>query len=141
VKPIAFQGKDEFPLHRVELFNWVISAILTFAVGLKFPFFIAKSVFIGCLIANISFLFLKKDLVNFLQGKLLQSGKVNKAKRIFYVKYYVRLAIIALILYVLISRRIAHPLGLLVGLSVVVLSISITVVSVVKKFYFNAKEE
>lgn len=141
MKPIAFQGKDEFPLHRVELFNWVISAILTFAVGLKFPFFIAKSVFIGCLIANISFLFLKKDLVNFLQGKLLQSGKVNKAKRIFYVKYYVRLAIIALILYVLISRRIAHPLGLLVGLSVVVLSISITVVSVVKKFYFNAKEE
>lgn len=140
MKPIIIEGKDEFPLHRVEIFNWVISAVVTLVVGLKFPFFIAKSVLIGCLLANISYLFLKKDLVDFLQGKLLLSGKVNKAKRIFYLKYYVRLTVIALVLYFLISRHIAHPLGLLVGLSVVVLSIGITVASVIKKFYFNTKE-
>ncbi len=141
MKPIILEGKDEFPLHRVELFNWVISGVLTLIVALKFPFFIAKSVFVGCLVANISFLFLKKDLVDFLQGKLLLSGKVDKAKRIFYLKYYIRLTIIAVVLYVLVSRHIIHPLGLLVGLSVVVLSIGITLASVVKKFYLNTKEE
>jgi hypothetical protein len=115
--------------------------VLTLAFAWKFPFLIAKSVFIGCLVANISFLFLKKDLTDFLQGKLLLSGKVNKAKGIFYLKYYIRLTVIALILYVLVSRHVIQPLGLLVGLSVVVLSIGITLASVVKKFYFNAKEE
>jgi len=140
VKPIILEGNKEFPLHRVELFNWVLSGILTLLVGIKFPFQITKSVFIGCLIANVSYLFLKKDLVNFLQGKLLLSGKAEKAKRIFYLKYYARLSMIALVLYVLISKNIAHPLGLLIGLSVVVLSIGITVTSVIKKFYFNSKE-
>lgn len=140
MKPIILDGKNEFPLRRVEIFNWLLSGVITLAVGFKFSFFITKSVLIGCLIANISYLFLKKDLVAFLQGNLLHKGKVKQAKRVFYIKYYVRLTVIALVLYLLISRQVAHPLGLLVGLSVVVLSIGITVTSVIKKFYFNAKE-
>ncbi|MFZ5764340.1 MAG: ATP synthase subunit I [Thermodesulfobacteriota bacterium] len=131
---------QEFPIHRVEILNWVMAGLLSLAAWLSFPFYIAQSVFIGGLLANISYLFLKKDLKNFLQGKLLHSGRVQMAKVQFYVKYYVRLTALALILYVLVRKQIAHPLGLLIGLSVVVFSIGITVASVIKKFYFTAKE-
>jgi hypothetical protein len=130
----------EFPIHRVEIFNWVVAGILSIGAWLYSPFFIAQSVFIGALLANVSYLFLKKDLKNFLQGKLLLSGKVQLAKAQFYLKYYIKLTALGLILYVLVRKQIAHPLGLLIGLSTVVFSIGITVASVVKKFYFTAKE-
>lgn len=132
--------QQEFPIHRVEILNWVVAGILSIAAWLYCPFFIAQSIFIGALLANVSYLFLKKDLKNFLQGKLLLSGKVQMAKVQFYFRYYIKLTALALILYVLVRKQIAHPLGLLIGLSTVVLSIGITVASVVKKFYFTAKE-
>lgn len=140
MKAAGTEEHIEFPLHRVEILNWVIAGVLTLAAWIYFPFLIAQSVFIGGLLANISYLFLKKDLKNFLQGKLILSGKVQMAKTQFYIKYYVRLIVLALILYVLVRKEIAHPLGLLIGLSTVVFSIGVTVASVIKKFYFTAKE-
>lgn len=140
MKPLILDGTNEFPLHRVERLNWILSILLSLGAAYFCPLYIAKSVVIGGVLANISYLFLKKDLINFLQGKTLLSGNIKKAKSIFYMKYYARLAMIALILYALVSRGVAHPLGLLVGLSVVVLSIGVTVTTVIKKFYFTASE-
>ena len=140
MKDIAAEVQNEFPIRRVEILNWVLAGILSVVAWLYYPALIARSVFIGGLLANISYLFLKKDLKNFLQGKLLHSGKIQMAKAQFYLKYYVRLTALALILYTLVRKQIVHPLGLLIGLSVVVFSIGITVASVIKKFYFTAKE-
>lgn len=140
MKAAGTEEHQEFPIQRVEILNWVIAGILSLVAWIYYPRLIAQSVFIGGLLANISYLFLKKDLKNFLQGRLLLSGKVHMAKTQFYIKYYVRLTALALILYVLIRKQIAHPLGLLIGLSAVVFSIGITVASVIKKFYFTAKE-
>jgi hypothetical protein len=140
MKGIGSEAHPEFPIHRVEILNWVVAGLLSAGAWLYFPFYIAKSILIGALLANISYLFLKKDLKHFLQGRLLLSGKVQMAKAQFYLKYYLKLAALGLILYVLIRKQIAHPLGLLIGLSTVVISIGITVASVVRKFYFTAKE-
>lgn len=130
----------DFPLRRVEILNWVLAALLTVIAAFTTPYFIAKSVFIGGFLANISYLFLKRDLIKFLQGKLLLSGQVRMAKIQFYFKYYVRLGVLAIILYLLVRQGVAHPLGLLVGLSVIVLSITITVTTVIKRFFFTAEE-
>ncbi|MFW6241970.1 MAG: ATP synthase subunit I, partial [Thermodesulfobacteriota bacterium] len=43
-------------------------------------------------------------------------------------KYYVRFIVSGLIIYVLISRHWVHPLGLFVGLSVVVVSIMLATI-------------
>lgn len=130
----------DFPLHRVEIANWIIAVLLTFIAALIYSQIIAKSVLIGGILANVSFLFMKKDLKNFLQGKLLRSGKEKLAKLQFYIKYYGRLAALAAILYLLIKSEIVHPIGLIVGLSTVTLSILITVTTVMKRVYFTAKE-
>jgi len=128
--------QQEFPIRRVEKLNWIVAAMLGAIAGLTLPFLVAKSVFIGGVLANISYLLLKRDLKKFLQGKLIRSGRAEEAKRRFYLKYYIRLSALALIIYWLISRHIVHPLGLLVGMSAIVLSIGITMLSVVKRFYF-----
>ena len=140
MKSVAAEGQNEFLIHRVDILSWVIVVFFSGLAWLYYPVLIAKSVLIGGLVANISFFYLKKDLKDFLQGKLLHSGKIQRAKYKFYLKYYARLSAIALILYILVSRQIVHPLGLLMGLSVVVISIGITMASVVRKFYFTAKE-
>ncbi len=140
MKSIDQDKLADFPLRRVEILNWVLAALLTLIAAFTTPYFIAKSVFIGGLLANISYLFLKRDLKNFLQGKLLLSGQERMAKVQFYFKYYVRLGVLAIILYILVRRGVAHPLGLLVGLSVIVLSITITVTTVIKRFFFTAEE-
>jgi hypothetical protein len=130
----------DFPLHRVEIANWIVAVLLTFIAALAYPPIIAKSILIGGILANVSFLFMKKDLKNFLQGKLLHSGKEKLAKLQFYIKYYGRLAALAAILYLLIRSEIVQPIGLLIGLSTVTLSILITVTTVIKRVYFTAKE-
>ena len=132
-------NQQEFPIRRVERLNWIIAALMGAIAGLTLPFFAAESVFVGGLLANISYLLLKRDSKKFLQGKLIRSGKAEQAKRRFYLKYYIRLGALALIIYWLISRHIVHPIGLLVGMSAIVLSIGITMLSVVKQFYFPGK--
>lgn len=133
-------AQKDFPLHWVERCNWLLSAVLVATVWFKFPLFQAQSVLLGCLVANFSFIFLKRDLTRFLQGDLILIGSTERAKRLFYVKYYARLVVVALLLFILVSKHLADPIALLVGLSVVVLSIGLTVTSQIKKVCFTAKE-
>jgi len=132
--------QEDFPIHRVGMLNWTLAGIFTGIAWLYYPLFIAKGVLIGSLLANISYLGLKRDLKTLLQGKLLLNGNVQMAKNKFYLKHYAKLAVLAVILYFLVSMHIAHPIGLLIGLSVVVISITITTISAVKKFFFKASE-
>lgn len=132
--------QEDFPIHLVVIFNWILAGIFTGIAWLYYPLFIAKGVLLGSVLANISYLVLKQDLKNFIQGKTLLDRNVQAAKNKFYFKHYVKLAVLATILYFLVSGHIAHPLGLLIGLSVVILSITITTLSAVKKFFFKAAE-
>jgi len=131
---------DDFPIKRVEILNWLIAALLSGVAALFLPLHQAESVFIGGVLANVSYLFLKRDLTSFLQSKLIHIGRAEQAKRRFYIKYYLRLTAIALVVYWLISRHIVHPVGFLVGSSAIVLSICVTMLSVVGKYYFPKKK-
>jgi len=139
VRPDGFSSED-FPIHWVERLNWLLSFLLLGSVWLNYSPLQLKSVLLGCLVANVSFIFLKRDLVNFLQGDLLRSGGTEKAKRLFYLKYYARLIVVALVLFTLVSKQVVEPIGLLVGLSVVVVSIGLTITTQIKKVFFSAKE-
>ncbi len=130
----------EFPLWRVERLNWVIAALMGTVAGLTLPFFVAKSVFIGGIVANLSYMVLKRDVKIFLRSKLILIGRIEEAKRKFYLKYYIRLSIVALIIFWLISQHIVHPVGFLVGSSAIVLSVGVTMLTLVRKFCFPSKK-
>ncbi len=137
---MAQQDMHEFPIWRVEKLNWLIAGILGTIAGFTLPFYVAKGVFVGGLLANVSYLILKRDLKRFLESKLIQQGRAEQAKRKFYLRYYIRLSGLSLIVFFLISRHIVHPLGFLVGSSAIVLSIGITMLTVVRRFYFPGKK-
>ena len=125
---------EYFSLSKMGKMNWLLLLVMTAAGWLIFTPHFAKGIFLGGLFANISFSLLRKDLTRALSGPL-QSARVR-----FLFKYYIRLTVLALILFFLIKYRSVHLIGLLVGLSTVVISIGITVAGALKKVSLTAKE-
>lgn len=127
-------GDEYFPLDKMGRMNWFLLIVLTAASTLLISPYFAKGLFIGGLIANISFILLKKDITRIL------SGPLSAAKGRFLIKYYIRLTVLALILFFLVKYRSVHLVGLLVGLSTVVISIGIMVAGAARKVALTAKE-
>lgn len=125
---------EYFPLHKMGRLNWLLLLVMTLAGGLIISPYFAKGLFIGGLIANISFILLKKDITRVLAGPL------NAAKGRFLIKYYARLTVLALILFFLVRYKSIHLVGLLVGLSTVVISIGIMVAGAARKVALTAEE-
>jgi hypothetical protein len=125
---------EYFSLQRMGRLNWLLLVGMTAASGLFISPYFAKGLFIGGLIANISFILLKKDITRVL------SGPLDSAKGRFLIKYYVRLTVLAVILFFLVRYRSVHLVGLVVGLSTVVISIGIMVAGAAKKVALTAKE-
>jgi hypothetical protein len=125
---------EYFPLDRLVRLNWLLLLGMAAAGMLIVSPYFAKGLFIGGLIANISFILLKKDITRVLTGPL------NAAKGRFLIRYYIRLTVLALILFFLVRYRSIHLVGLLAGLSTVVLSIGIMVAGAARKVALTAKE-
>jgi len=111
--------------------NWVLF-ILTNLGGFLFatPAF-AKGIFFGGLIVTLNFYLLYRTLRKSFKPSQLVSPNVILAK------YYVRFFISGIILFILISGHYVNPLGLFIGLSVVVASIFLASIIEVKKLIFK----
>lgn len=118
MRPDSEQGSD-FSLAGLQGVIWLLALALPLAAGLAFSWTVAWAVLLGAVLANLSFILLKNDLTKIMQGP------VGAVKVRFFIKYYLRLSALALVLYVLVRYGRVHVLGLLVGLSTVVLGIVI----------------
>ncbi len=78
----------------------------------------AASVVVGGGLATLSFLFLARDV-----RRIFQGGRIAQARGAFLIKYYARLALIAAALYGIIKYRLVDVIGLVSGLSSIVVSI------------------
>ncbi|MDX9962598.1 ATP synthase subunit I [Desulfobacter postgatei] len=93
-------------------------------------------VFLGGLIVTINFHVLKNTVTkNFNQKRVLEKGKSLIGALL--VKYYLRFALTAVIIFLLIAKRSVHPVGLLAGLSVVVASTFIAAAIELTKIIFR----
>lgn len=120
-------------LKNIRMLNWLLLGAMTFAGWLAFSPPVAKSIFVGGLIGNVSFELLKRDLVGILGGLTHENKKAKKIG--FFIKYFARLAALAVVLVFLARFRLVNLTGLLVGLSTVVLSICIAVAGGAKNFF------
>lgn len=102
---------------RIEITNWVVLAILTLISW----FFMSKTftlgLVLGGLVSIINFHWLYRDLKKVFQ--MLSDG----AKKSIMIKYYLRFIVTGIVLFFIITRIDASVIGLLVGLSVVVINI------------------
>ena len=125
--------KDQQPLRTVLLYSWILLGFMLAVGWLVFDVLIVRSLLVGGLLANLSFWLMKRDLTRLLQGELA-AVKVR-----FFIKYYARLALITLVLFLVIRHGAVHVIGLLVGLSTVFISIAAVAIDSARK-ELNIKE-
>ncbi len=125
--------KDRQPLRTVLIFSWLLLGIMMVLGWLVADGLVARSLFIGGFVANVSFWLMKRDLTRLLQGELA-AVKVR-----FFIKYYARLVVVAGILFLVIRSGAVHLVGLLVGLSTVFISIAVVAIDSARK-ELNIKE-
>jgi hypothetical protein len=122
-------SSGEVSLGKVMLFTWLLLGVLTGLAWGAYSGFHSLSVFVGGAIANLSFLFLKRDLIRLLAGPL------EAVKPLFFMRYYLRLFVVVGILFLLVRYRLVHLLALLVGLSTVLLGIGLAVMVAARNIY------
>ncbi len=107
--------------------NLIILTLLSGVALLASSKDFAVGIIVGGLIVSINFQLLYRTL-----RRSFSPPKTASIKMIL-LKYYVRFTISGLIIYVLISRQVVDPLGLCIGLSVVVASIILGTIFEAKK--------
>lgn len=107
---------------RIETTNWIILFII-FVLSLFFaPWKFSLGILLGGFISILNYYWLGRSL----QGAFKNSS--GNVKVPIMVKYYIRLAITAVVLYLLITGGTVNVIGLIVGLSVVIINIILIVI-------------
>lgn len=119
------------PLQRkLEIANWIILAILFIPSFLFAPTKFSLGVLLGGFISILNFYGMELGLRGLFRNP---SGNV---KRPTMIKYYIRLALTAVVLFFLISAHTVDMIGLIIGLSVVVINIIYTMITALAKKNF-----
>ncbi|MCD6487310.1 MAG: ATP synthase subunit I [Syntrophobacterales bacterium] len=106
----------------IEIGNWVVLGVFSIVSFLFMSREFAMGVLLGGLISVVNFRWLSRDLrIVFLKHE-------DRAKPFIIVKYYIRFILMGVVLFFVITRMSVDVLGLLLGLSVVVINIILTVI-------------
>jgi hypothetical protein len=111
--------------------NWVIFTVASLAGLLFAPLAFALGILFGGLIVIVNFHLLARTLKKALAPPHLASPNV------VLTKYYLRFIASGFLIFVLIAGRVVHPVGLILGLSVVVASIMLATLCELKHLIFK----
>lgn len=111
--------------------NWVLLAGATAAGAMLASLDFALGIFSGGLIVTVNFHLLARTLQRALKPPHVASHNAVLAK------YYVRFIVSGFVIFLLIAGGVVNPLGLVIGLSVVVMSIILATIREVKKIIFK----
>jgi len=113
---------------RLEIFNWAILGILVLASAFLFSSKLTLGVLLGGLISIVNYHWLYRDV------KMVFQHLNDRAKSRIMFKYYLRFGVTAIALFFIVSSHIVDVIGLLIGLSTVIINIVLTaIVALTKK--------
>ena len=115
----------------ITLTNWILFSVASIIGLVLLPLDFARGIIFGGLIVTVNFHLLYRTLKKAFRPSHLVSHNVVLAK------YYVRFFISGIIIFVLISGHYVNPLGLFIGLSVVVVSIILATMCELTKNIFK----
>ena len=122
---------EKDPLQRkLEIFNLITLGLLVL-ISLMFwtiPF--TLGILLGGLISVINFFWLKRDL------RMVFSNLTGRAKSAILFRYYIRFFVSAIIIFLIITRTSVDIVGLLLGLSIVIMNIILTLLMSLSKKNF-----
>ena len=111
--------------------NWVLLASISLLGLLAASPSFTRGLIFGGLIVTVNFHLLARTLKKALSPARLASPNV------VLVKYYIRFIISGVIIFFLIRQQVVNPIGLFIGLSVVVISITLATMIELKKLLFK----
>ena len=111
--------------------NWILFAVASIMGFLLMPVEFAVGILCGGLLVTANFHLLARTLKKALTPPNLTSHNVVIAK------YFMRFIASGFIIFVLIAGHYVNPLGLIIGLSVVVFSIMLATLCEIKKLIFK----
>ena len=132
-------------LQKMQVVGWVVLVVLTCGSAILFSLSFAWSVFVGGVISICSFWISNKDVVSLIDAvSSLASVEDRKAKatqgqRGYLLKFWLRIVIIGVVLFVLIKSRAVNIFGLILGLSTVVLAITLVSLNVARHYFFRGR--
>ncbi len=119
--------KDPFQ-KKLEVRNWIGLGVLLTLSLIFMPLNFTLGVLLGGLLSIINYYWL------YLSLRKVFRNLTNKAKTALMVRYYIRFAVTGVVLYFVITGTPADVIGLLVGLSVVVMNIIVSAVIEASKY-------
>jgi hypothetical protein len=114
-------GKDLLQ-RKIEYRNVVILGIMLLVSLLAMPTPFTLGILVGGLISIVNLYWLGRDL------RVIFSNLSGTVKSAMMIRYYIRMAATAVVLYFVITELPVDIIGLLVGLSLVVINIAITAI-------------
>jgi len=136
---------DLISLRKMQVMSWVYLAVLMLGAGIIHSMFFAWSVFVGGVISIISFWVCHNDVIHFI-GTLTstpdsqgEQARMKRGKAGYLIKFWVRIAIIGVVLLVFIKYQKVNIFGLILGLSTVVFTITFTAVNVARRYFFSGR--
>ncbi|MDH3555964.1 MAG: ATP synthase subunit I [Deltaproteobacteria bacterium] len=124
--------KDEALLNRLEQFNWVLLALLASGSFVFFSRKFALGVLAGGILAVANYYLVKRSL-----RRALDPERQGKTRFLYLLKYGLRFAALGLIIALLLIKGWVSPLGMLLGLSIIVLGIALVGVVEARKLFFK----
>ena len=126
-------------LRYIWLFNLLTLSVFVGASWYLYGMDMARSVFAGGILAGGSFFLLKKDIEQMI-GRVSRAGQAFKAVKTaekvrFLLKFYARIIVLGLLLFVLVTKVNINMIGLAVGLSTIMLSVIIVFLSKGRTIY------
>lgn len=118
--------KDPFQ-QKVEIINWITLGVFVLISMILLSYRFSLGVLLGGCISIVNFHWLSHDL-----RKVFKTIN-DRAKTRVMAKYYIRFGITAVVLYFIVSSNIVDVIGLLVGLSTVLINIVMTAVMTLSK--------
>ena len=112
---------------KIEFANWIMLAILFIPALIFAPFKFALGVLLGGFISILNYYWMERGL------RSIFVNTAGNVKGSVMGNYYIRLVLTAIVLYFLIANDTVNVVGLLIGLSVVVINIIITLITTMSK--------
>lgn len=124
---------DTLLLQYIFRFSWLMVLVFSGASGMVVGWSFALSVMIGGILVNGSFFLLKGDIEQ-LMYRVSHAGQginaVKRAEKIrFVIKFYARLIVLGLLMFVLATKVSLNMVGLAIGLATIMLSVFLVVLS------------
>lgn len=138
-------AEDLLTLRKMQVISWICLALLTLGSALLVSLAFAWAVLVGGVISIGSFWISHRDVMRMIDSVTAlpaieaREAQARQGQKGYLVKFWIRLAIIGVVLLALIKSQAVNIFGLILGLSTVVLTITILSLNVARHYFFRGR--